>query len=525
MFKENTAHLSKDLSCYKSLLSEEEQIKIEQSEGYSFYQDIFCQINESLFSCLYCDNNGRPNAPINSMIGALILMPRKDLSYNELFEQIRYNMEIRASLGLFDFKGMPFSQSTLFNFQNKLSDYEKDSGINLFESVFDTWTLEQIKSHDIKTDIGRMDSFFAPSNIRNPSRLSLLIEVVIRVYRILNKEDKERFASKFADYTGQTSEHYIYQLKPSDLSHEKKKITELFEWLINNIPREYHEQDVYKTFKKVYNDHFLRDANEELFLIPGKEVSSGSIQSPDDTDATYRRKDDKESKGQIANIVETANPENKINLIYDVTIDTNNTDDSTILNNRAERLKEKAPDLNELHHNDGYSSEDKDKDLKKLNIIPIQTAVRGRDARVEINIEQDDEGNYKVSCPEQDNAEVEPTRKGYKAKFDSDRCEGCPFKNEGCPCQDRKDHRVFYFKDEDHDRQKRHRNIKQIPVERRKIRSNVEASVAEFSRHMPHRKLKVRGAFKASVFAFMVGFSINFGRIHRFKTKNNSTKA
>ncbi len=104
MFKENTDHLSEDLSFYKSLLSEEEQI--EQSEGYSFYQDVFCQINESLFSCLYCDNNGRPNAPINSMVSALILMHRKDLSYNELFEQIRYNMEIRASLGLFDFKLM-----------------------------------------------------------------------------------------------------------------------------------------------------------------------------------------------------------------------------------------------------------------------------------------------------------------------------------------------------------------------------------------------------------------------------------
>jgi hypothetical protein len=32
---------------------------------------------------------------------------------------------------------------------------------------------------------------------------------------------------------------------------------------------------------------------------------------------------------------------------------------------------------------------------------------------------------------------------------------------------------------------------------------------------MPHRKLKVRGAFKASIFAFSVALGVNFGRIYR----------
>jgi hypothetical protein len=54
-----------------------------------------------------------------------------------------------------------------------------------------------------------------------------------------------------------------------------------------------------------------------------------------------------------------------------------------------------------------------------------------------------------------------------------------------------------------------------LPEERRKLRSNVEATVNEFVCKMPRRKLKVRGAFKASIFAFSVAMSINFGRIFR----------
>ena len=78
-------------------------------------------------------------------------------------------------------------------------------------------------------------------------------------------------------------------------------------------------------------------------------MTSSSVQSPDDIDTTYRRKNDTNyNKGQSINIVETAHPDNPMNLLTDITVAPNNVNDSDILNNRLSKLKEKIPDLNAL---------------------------------------------------------------------------------------------------------------------------------------------------------------------------------
>ena len=49
-----------------------------------------------------------------------------------------------------------------------------------------------------------------------------------------------------------------------------------------------------------------------------------------------------------------------------------------------------------------------------------------------------------------------------------------------------------------------------------KLRPNIEATMQEFKTKTKNGKLKVRGVFKASLFAYSMGISINFGRIYRF---------
>jgi len=120
-------------------------------------------------------------------------------------------------------------------------------------------------------------------------------------------------------------------------------------------------------------------------------------------------------------VTETANPENELNLLTDIAVKPNNTDDSDIMNDRIESLKEKTPDLKELHTDGGYGSEDNDKKFEELGIIHIQTAVRGWKSKVEMKIEET-EGEYEVSCPLQ-KVKSEKTRIRYKACFDKGVCE------------------------------------------------------------------------------------------------------
>lgn len=59
-------------------------------------------------------------------------------------------------------------------------------------------------------------------------------------------------------------------------------------------------------------------------------------------------------------------------------------------------------------------------------------------------------------------------------------------------------------------------HIESLPPERRKLRSNVEATVKEFTKPLNHKgNLKVRGLFKTMLYAYSMAIAINFGRVYR----------
>ena len=512
MFKKNTKHTQADIFGLFNTLPERMKKKIEKSEELTFYRLIFCNIKEDIFSKLYSDAKSRPNAPINAMVSSLTLMHRYNWTYEELFKNIEFNILTKIALGLDSIEKMPFCPATLFNFQNRLSKHFSETGEILLEKVFEKLTDKQLKTLKIKTNIQRTDSLAAASNIRNYTRLQLLVELVLRIYRVLSDKDKKHFEKQFESYIRKTSGQYIYSLQASDIPHEIEKIGKVYYWIDKNLKPSYAEYDIFKTFDRVYSEHFTV-VQQKIEVKTGDQLKSDCVQSPDDLDATYKKKNGKEIKGQSINIVETAHPDNPVNLITDVSTNPVNKDDSKVLNRRLDTIKEKSPDLNELHFDGAYGSTENDKKFEQHKITPVQTAVRGAKPGVDIEIEKVSETEYKVSCPLQ-NVTSEPTRKRHKAIFDLALCKSCSLRNK-CQTMKRKNDRVFYFTHDYYLSNKRQKVIDSIPIERRKLRSNVEATVKEFVCKMPNRKLKVRGAFKTSIFAFSVALSINFGRIYR----------
>jgi len=283
-------------------------------------------------------------------------------------------------------------------------------------------------------------------------------------------------------------------------------------WIDQNLKPSYAECDIFKTFERVYAEQFVV-VQEKVEIKPPEQIPSSSVQSPDDLDATYRNKDGKEIRGQSINVVETTHPENPLNLITDVSVNPANKDDSKVLHERLDTLKKKTPELEELHFDGAYGSSDNDQKCEQHGTTPVQTAVRGPKPDVEMSMKKISDKAYSVSCPQQTVTSA-PTRKRHKAAFDCAVCERCSLQST-CPTIKRKKNRVLYFTHEYFLALTRQKGINSLPEERRKLRSNVEATVQEFVCKIPHRKLKVRGAFKASIFAFSVALGINFGRIYR----------
>ena len=498
-------------------LSEKQRKLLHSSEEYYFYKIIFCNIDEDIFSVLYSsDKASRPNAPLNCMVSALMLKEKYNWTYEQLFKNINFNVLTKTALGLGAMDEIPFNDTTLFNFQNRLMRYYVETGVDLMENVFDKLTQEQLKQLRIKTNIQRSDSFMASSNIRSYSRLQLLIEVLLRLWRILDEEDKLKFKEHFSIYVNKTSGQYIYKLDAQELPREMEKIAELYHYCHRKILPKYAGTDYYRIFERVYNEHFT-EVESKIHIKPTEELNSGCLQSPDDEDATFRKKRGESYRGQLINVTETSSPENEINLLTDVAVNPNNKDDSAVLNERIDEIQDKTPDLKELHTDGSYGSEDNDKKFEESGIKHVQTAVRGRQSEVEFTIIKREENKYEVECPYQ-SALSEPTRKRHKCLFNSDICKTCPLSDK-CPAVKGKSKRTYYFTEEDYLRNRRNRSINEIPPERRKIRPNVEATVNEFSCRQRKKKLKVRGSFKTRLFAFSMAMAVNFGRIFRHITK------
>ncbi len=517
MFKENTNHLQGNLLSFENDLSSQQKKQVRFKEAEFFYQNVFCQIVEDDFSVLYSDDYSRPNSPINSMVSCLILREKNHWTFEQLFDHLYFDLLLKKSLGLSEINDIPFCYTTIFNFQKRLLEYYESTGNNLIENVFKKLTKKELKKLKLSTSIQRTDSTLISSNIRKYSRLQLLIETLIRLDRILTEEDRLFVFDELIKYTKQKSMTYIYSLSSSDLPHEFNKLGELYHKLYTHlkVKNQYQLDNIFNIFERVYNEQF-RQSEDKIILIPPKELGSGILQSPDDLDATYRKKGDEESRGHKINAVETANPDNELQLITDVAVTNNNVDDTTILADRLESIMDITPDLNEFHTDGGYGNEENDNTFKELGINHIQTAIKGREASIEITIEQSEDSNeyYIVKCPYQE-VKSQKTRKRYKAVFNKELCSNCQLHEE---CKIYQKHKsVYYFKQKDYLLSKRRRSLYSIPVERRKLRNNAEATMHEFKCKTNHKgKLKVRGIFKTMLFAFNTAISINFGRIFRY---------
>lgn len=513
MFRQNSSHQQNELFGYQELLGEAKREKLKESVEQVFYQLIYRRIPEKEFACLYSEKKSRPNAPVNTLVAALILKHHRAWSYEELFEHIDFDLKTRLALGLQNLDETPFSQATIFNFQNRLADHAAQTGENLLERVFDRLTQMQLEALDLKTNIQRADSFLAASNIRDYSRLQLIIEVLQRFCRGLVEDAAESLPPSVEPYLEQTSEKYIYQLDPGSTEDELRRLGQIYQKLLEAYEDAYGDTEGWRLLQRVFIEHFS-EPEGQVQVRPNDQLHSGCLQSPDDPDATFRTKGSQTSKGHLIHIAETCHPENQLNLITDVATEANNTDDAAILEDRAKPMNQKTPELEELHADGAYGSDGAEQALSEEEITLIQTAIRGRTAEVPMQIEPGGDG-YKVGCPNGQTVGASRTRTRWKAEFDKSICAECPLAGK-CPATQSKTARRWYFTPEDAARQQRWRRWEALPAERQTLRPNVEATIRQMQGATGNKKLKVRGHFKAHCYGLLRATSVNFGRIARF---------
>lgn len=529
MFRSNETHRQQDIFGIETQLSPGLSKRLRESKEYAFYKEVFCRIPEETFAELYSDSPAtRPNTPVNVLVGALILQHANDWTFAELMDRVDFDLKVRAALGLWSLNQESFSRATLFNFLARLRDDMAATGRDRFEVVFDGLTDEQRERFELNSSVQRCDSTQVGSNIRDYTRIELLVEVVLRMWRVLNETHKEEHEKRFAPYVdAKTSNQFFYRLRKSDIGHTLEQLGQLYGWMVESLKAGYGATEIYRIVCRVFTEQFTC-VEEKITVRPAGEIGSDSLQSPDDPEATYREKDGEDFHGFVLHATETTHPENDLQLIVDVAVAPNNQDDSRILHDRLPGMHEKTPDLCELHSDAAYPSEANDLLQSELGILAVQTAIRGRVAQAPFQVDRDEAGNLKVHCAAGHVVTGSSAVKHLKAEFSAANCAGCPFAAV-CTAQQRAHGgRTFYFTEADVVKQARHRRLQTLPEERQTLRPNVEATIKEFKAPCRNGKLRTRGRWGASRYAFLRAMAINFGRIYRHlqrKQANSSTPA
>jgi hypothetical protein len=524
MFKKNHRHLQIPLTSHVDELPEKLRKRLEKSWAGVFYREFFCRLNEAPFEILYVDFPSRPNVPVNVLVGLEYLKAGNGWTDEEMYDNYCYDMQLRYALGLRQLGEGDFDLRTLYYFRERLSRHMQETGINLLDQAFEQVTDQQIMAFRLKTGKQRMDSTQLASNIRRVGRVQLLVEVLQRVQRMLSESDQEHYATDFAPYVQGHAGQYVYHMKTEETDAHLQRIGEFMQRLLVELQPLYAAEPVYQVLERVFGEHF-RLEQQGVLTIPNRDLSATSLQSPDDLEATYRKKQGKGYQGYVANLSETCDPQNPLQLITKVQTASNATDDSQLLAEALPNLKERT-ELDTIYTDGGHGGPDSDVVLQEQQVEHIQTAIRGRtldpdklylaDFAIKFN---PDNQPVKVTCP---NGQTEPAhpssqKKAFVAHFNAGVCSTCPLVDK-CPSRpgQRDPRRHVRFTQAEAQASERRRRSHAQQKEGRNLRAAVEASIRSIKHPFPAGKLPVRGKFRMTSMVIGSAAVSNVRRIQRY---------
>lgn len=524
MFRKSQRHIQPLLISNVSQLPARHRQRLEQSWAGEFYRECFCRLQEEPFAVLYSDVPSRPNVPVNVLVGLEILKAGFGWSDDELYDHYTYDVQVRYALGLHELGEGDFDLRSLYNFRQRLSHYNQVHGTNLLAAAFVGITDQQLTRLQVRTQQQRMDSTQIASNILDASRLHLLVEAVQRLWRGLSAADQARYQADFAPYVAHSSGQYVYRVKgrPATLEH-LQRIGGLLHRLLSELAADYGQEPVFQVAQRLLRDNFDLHATE-VEPKANAQISAGCLQSLDDQEATYREKAGREYKGYVANVSETCDPANPLQLITHIQVASNSTEDSALMAQAVPALKARMA-LDTLHTDGGYASPAADAVLDAQQVELVPTAIRGRaptPGRIgltECELQLDAQGQ---TVP------VRPGRAGgaFVADLDPQVCAACPFyQDQRCrPWRGKRDGR---FRLDFNQREVLVAVRRRARQAQRQTGQNLRVAIEATMRVLKHPfsagKLSVRGLFRVTCLLIGSALMANVRSIHRYRQTLRAT--
>jgi hypothetical protein len=527
MFRSNKRHLQPALISNVSELPEKRRQRLEESWAGTFRREFFSRLKEEAFAVLYSDVPSRPNVPVNVLVSLDTLKAGYGWSDEELYDHFLYDLQVRYAVGYESLAEGDFELRTLYNFRRRLSQYNVEHGTNLLETAFVDITDQQITALAVRTGQQRMDSTQIASNIVIMSRLQLTVEAIQRLHRLLSEADRLRYAELLAPYVSETAGHYVYRVKGHSATEAQlQPVGQILYHLLQVMADQYSQEPAYQVAARLFGEQY-RVVAQTAQAKANKEISASSLQSLDDLEATYREKNRVGYKGYVANVAETCDAENALQLITAVQVAPNTAEDGALLAAALPALKQRTG-LDTLYTDGAYGGPQSDPVLREQQVTLIQTAITGPKPDpqtlhlADFSITQDDQGvPLTITCPQGQAVSVTPGSKPgrFAADFASATCETCPLYTAGrCPPQpdNRRCSLRLTFNQAEVEKSQRHRRSQAMHGADHNPRAAVESTVRSVKHPFPAGKLPVRGLFRITCLIVASAAMTNVRRIQRY---------
>lgn len=528
MFRKNEGHRQQSFFSGEHLLPERLRARLVSSWAETFYGELFCRIDEEIFAPLYSEETSRPNVPVNVLMGLEILKSGYGWSDEELHEQVCFNLQVRHALGLQNLCCEIFTLRTLYNFRRRVREYAEESGVNLIQKVFEQVTDEQLGAVTLATGWQRMDSTQVLSNLAKMTRLELLVAVLQAVHRQLPESLRERWTKGWALYLEGRPHEVCYKIAAAEVEEHQVRIGQELCAIEAALAQQVPESEVLALVRRVLEEQYEYQGDGAVTLRPPGEVSADSLQSPHDPDATYRVKGGATyCGGYVTNVSETADPANPVQMITDVQVEPNRTDDAKLLQQSLDDQAARGLDVKKVTTDGGYTGPTGDAACEKHDVELRATRMRGGHSASDrwgwerYTWEVKEDGTpIGVICPQGCEAALLPGRAQgrFIARFDAQRCGACPFFRQVCHVQQGKrvEPTLYLMRREIQVARRRQR----LHPEDGPIRTVVESTIRSLKRAFPGSKLPVRGLIRARMMLYSAALIVNLRRLHRYSTTN-----
>ncbi|MBR1856993.1 MAG: transposase [Oribacterium sp.] len=427
---------SQQISLFDKLafLSKRKEQMLQNSWAQAFSDHIFTRINEHIFSPLYSErSNSRPNAPVNVVVGALILKSFSDLTDEEITEACEFDFRYQYALHTTSFEEQPVSVRSLSRFRSRLAAYELTTGEDLLHKCFCEMAESMCRYMEISPSIKRMDSMMIESNIRKMGRVELLYTCLSNLVKEIHRDGKPELLEGLEHYANDNDRNaVIYHDQKTPQAEKLQKIIDDASSLLPKCAKEYADTEDYELLERAILEQTKKD--DDGHNIPkekGDGMDARSLQNPADPDATYRAKAGTQHRGYAANITEAVDENGS--LVTDYQYDCNTRSDISFLQEVIEKA-DAAEEVTGIIADGAYASKELAQEAAKKNIAIVTTGLRGpapRDILLEF-VFSEDRRNV-LTCPEGHT----PKRSTYtsynhslRTSFPRECCENCQHREE-----------------------------------------------------------------------------------------------